>query len=55
MKKIQSGKATQKCIFRKCQSWGKGKVAKDDEEEKDFEHNDECHVCNEGGGTFLNF
>ena len=46
------GKIKAKCIFRKCQSWGKGVLEKDDkaddEEEKD-NHESWCDHCKEGG------
>mmetsp|Transcript_34391 Transcript_34391/g.72464 ORF Transcript_34391/g.72464 Transcript_34391/m.72464 type:complete len:1592 (+) Transcript_34391:26-4801(+) len=45
-----------KCIFRKCQNWGKATLirAKTDEggdkgEEEEDDHDTECHVCKEGG------
>lgn len=53
-------KKSSKCIFRKCQSWGKSKLVRfgddtvdneDDEEEED-NHDINCHVCAEGGGKF---
>ena len=42
-----------KCIFRRCQSWGKGVLEKDEgseEEEAGDQHDSTCDKCNEGGG-----
>ncbi|KAL9191156.1 hypothetical protein ACHAXT_000862 [Thalassiosira profunda] len=56
-----TGKTRQKCIFRKCQSWGKTTLVRantgDDtnvgeeegEEEEEDNHDSNCFVCDEGG------
>lgn len=45
-----------KCLFRRCQSWGKNKTEKDsnniDHGEVEEDHHDvECFICKNGGGT----
>lgn len=53
---IRNGGMKAKCIFRRCQSWGKGVLEKDkelgsgDEDEvADDKHDSVCDKCKEGG------
>jgi hypothetical protein len=53
---MNDGKMKAKCIFRRCQSWGKGVVERDqgegrgDSDEVPDNHDSVCDKCKEGGG-----
>lgn len=52
---MNDGKSRSKCIFRRCQGWGKNvyKEEESDEDEGSDHHDSSCHTCGDGGGKFV--
>lgn len=61
---VCTSKKSSKCIFRRCQSWGKAKLIRantdddggegkeEEKEEEEDRHDADCFVCQNGGGRF---